>query len=136
MGKNIRSAAGDEESYGKSYKDAARENRIENEIIFDAYSEEERAMGWYYYLEDKVTFPFTAKCTVRRATSPLRVGEEIKVIGMASEDDCSHEICVNIQWNKGRLAVPLSQLGVTNTNLKPKEAVEDWNYWVKMGYQF
>jgi len=29
-----------------------REERIIMEIIVDAYDEEERAMGWYYYLED------------------------------------------------------------------------------------
>ncbi len=29
-----------------------REDRIAFEIVVDAYDETERAMGWYYYLQD------------------------------------------------------------------------------------
>ncbi len=36
----------------KVAKNASREHRIDMEIIVDAYNEDERAMGWYYYLED------------------------------------------------------------------------------------
>lgn len=60
-------------------EDKVREDRIIMEIVVDAYSEEERAMGWYYYLEDKLGFPFEAKCIATRATSPLVVGEKVRV---------------------------------------------------------
>ena len=36
----------------------ARERRIEMEIVVDAYNESERALGWYYYLEERLKFPF------------------------------------------------------------------------------
>ena len=39
-----------------------REERITMEIIVDAYGPEEQAMGWYYYLNDTVEFPFPAVC--------------------------------------------------------------------------
>ena len=117
-------------------KDEARENRIDNEIIVDAYGEEEHAMGWYYYLKGKLTVPFLTKCIAKRATSPLRVGDEAKVTGMASEDDCGREIYLKIQRGKGILAVPLSQLEVIHSDLQTVEAIEDWHYWVGMGYQF
>jgi hypothetical protein len=39
-------------------RDDHREERIDMEILVDAYTEEERAMGWYYYLADTVTFLF------------------------------------------------------------------------------
>ena len=39
----------------KSKKNAERENRIEMKIIVDAYGLEEQAMGWYYYLEEKLS---------------------------------------------------------------------------------
>ena len=42
----------------KVKKDNVRENRIIDEIIVDAYDAEEQAMGWYYYLEETITFPF------------------------------------------------------------------------------
>ena len=40
---------------------------------------EEQAMGWYYYLEDKICFPFKAKCISSKVTSPLRKGESVGV---------------------------------------------------------
>ena len=117
-------------------KDEARENRIENEIIVDAYGEEEHALGWYYYLEGKLKFPFSAKCITKRTTSPLRVDEEVKVMGIASENVCRQEMFVKVKWDKRSLAVPLSQLKIIHADPDTKEAVEDWHYWVKMGYLF
>jgi hypothetical protein len=32
-------------------------HRINMEMVVDAYNEEERAMGWYYYLEDRLHLP-------------------------------------------------------------------------------
>ena len=29
-------------------------------------------MGWYYYLEEKLHVPFTAKCVAKRPISPLK----------------------------------------------------------------
>jgi len=69
-----------------------REERIIMEIIVDAYDEEERAMGWYYYLEDKLHFPFLTRCIAKRPISPLRVGDEVEAIGMAPEEECEREI--------------------------------------------
>ena len=33
-------------------RDEERQQRINMEIVVDAYTPEEQAMGWYYYLED------------------------------------------------------------------------------------
>ena len=108
------------------------------EIVVDAYGEDERAMGWYYYLDDKLQFPFTATCIAKRAISPLRVGDEVEVIGMTGEDECSHEMFVSMRWDrKEGLAVPLSQLKPAgHTDERTREAIEDWHYWVRMGYEF
>jgi len=53
----------------KPKQDKHREQRIEQEIVVDAYDAEERAMGWYAYLENQVRFPFAGKCTAPRARS-------------------------------------------------------------------
>jgi hypothetical protein len=45
----------------KSKRDPVREDRIHNEAIVDTYGPEEQAMGWYYYLERKIRFPFQAR---------------------------------------------------------------------------
>jgi hypothetical protein len=114
-----------------------REERITMEIIVDAYGPEEQAMGWYYYLEEKLQFPFSAVCSAKRAISPLYVQDEVDVIGMAPEEECEKEIFVTIRWERDGLAVPLSQLTpISATVTQTKEAVGDWHYWVQMGYQF
>jgi hypothetical protein len=106
------------------------------EIVIDAHDEYERAMGWYYYLQDQLRFPFTASCVCRRATSPLRTEDEVEVFNMAPEDECEHEIFVEIRWDKDRLAVPLSQLRPIAVDPETAQAVEDWHYWVGRGYRF
>jgi len=63
----------------KSKSDPVREDRIHNEAIGDAYGPEEQAMGWYYYLEGKIPFPFQAECTVAKVASPLLKGETSKL---------------------------------------------------------
>jgi len=121
----------------KAKRDKEREQRITMEIIPDAYDHEERAMGWYSYLEDRLQFPFTATCIAKRAISPLRVKDEAEVIDLADENECQHEMFVTIPREKDGLAVPLSQLKpVRATDAQTKQAVEDWHYWVRMGYEF
>jgi hypothetical protein len=118
-------------------RDETREERIHMEIVVDAYGPEEQAMGWYYYLDDTLQFPFLARCTAKRVISPVQVGDEVEVLGMAREDECQHEMFVMIRWDKDGLGVPLSQLAVIHADdEQTREAVEDWHYWVNRGYQF
>ena len=62
----------------KLKRDPIRENRIQEQIFVDAYGLDEQAMGWYYYLEDKIQLPFQAQCVASRPTSPLRQGEPVE----------------------------------------------------------
>jgi hypothetical protein len=78
-------------------RDHEREQRITMEIVVDAYTPEEQAMGWYSSLEDQLRFPFVARCTGERSISPLRVGDEVEVVGMAPEEECEHEMFVLIR---------------------------------------
>jgi hypothetical protein len=122
----------------KPKKDEAREERIDMEIVVDAYNPEERAGGWYCYLENNLTFAFTAHCTATRSISPLAKGDEIEVIGMAPAHECHHEMFVMMRWERTKgLAVPLAQLkSDADCDEQTRQAVEDWLYWVKMGYEF
>jgi hypothetical protein len=124
-------------SKAKPKRDEEREERITMEIIVDCYDEREQEMGWCYYLEDQLQFPFKATCIAKRAISPLRVKDEVEVIGMTGDEECAHEVFVTIRWEKDGLAVPLSQLKpIATTDQQTKQAVEDWHYWVEMGYDF
>ena len=116
-------------------KDETREERIHMEIVVDAHDSEEQAMGWYNYLDDTLQFPFSARCVVERRISPLKVGEEVKVTGMAPGDDCEHDMLVLIQWKRRELAVPVMQLEGMQVDEETQQAIEDWRYWVKWGYE-
>jgi Calcium binding len=116
--------------------DEVRENRIIMEVVVDAYDEEERAMGWYYYLDDKLRFPFQAECIAERKISPLSVHDKVTVTGMAPADECLHEVFVEIHWAGKELASPLSQLNPIEADTDTQEAIEDWHYWVEKGYQY
>ncbi len=116
-------------------KDEEREERIHMEIIVDAYGPEEQAMGWYYYLADNMQFPFSARCVAPRTTSPLEPGDKVKVVGMAPEEDCEHEMFVLIQRKSRSLAVPLMQLEGIKVDEETQQAIEDWQYWVERGYE-
>jgi len=118
-------------------REKKREDRITMEVVVDAYDEVERAMGWYCYLEGRLRFPFNAVCIAKRAISPLRVKDKVEVVGMPDEDECMREMFVTIRTGKDHLAVPLAQLKpAPGTDERSKEAIGDWHYWVKMGYEF
>jgi hypothetical protein len=120
----------------KMKENRVREKRIAMEIVVDAYDEGERAMGWYYYLEDQIKFPFNARCIKKRSISPLALNDKVEVIKMAPEDECEHEMFVMIRRNKKSLAVPLSQLKPIAPDPATKRTVEDWHYWVERDYLF
>jgi hypothetical protein len=116
-------------------RDEEREQRIIMEIVVDAYTSAEQAMGWYYSLEDRLRFPFVARCIAERSISPLRVGDEVEVVGMAPEEECEHEMFVLIRWERRALAVPLAQLEGIVVDEQTRQAIEDWQYWVAQGYE-
>jgi Calcium binding len=120
----------------KRRKDREREQRIDNEILVDAYDEEERAMSWYYHAENEMQFPFPARCTLVEESSPLRKGEEVEVIGLPSEENCRQQLRVRIRWQGRTLAVPLAQLKPIKADRNTEQLIEDWHYWTRMGYQF
>ncbi|HEX5502922.1 MAG TPA: calcium-binding protein [Thermomicrobiales bacterium] len=114
-------------------RDEEREERIHMEIIVDAYGPEEQAVGWYYYLEEALQCPFTARCIAERATSPLAVGDEVEVVEMAGEDVCEHDMFVLVRAARRPLAVPLAQLAGVGVDDQTGQAIEDWHYWVERG---
>lgn len=117
-------------------KDEVREHRITMEAIVDCYGPEEQAMGWFYYLEDKMQFPFEAECAVERRISPLKLGERFQVKGMATEDDCMQEMFVEIELFDRTFGVPLAQLQPIAVDAATQEAINDWKYWMARGYCF
>jgi hypothetical protein len=113
-----------------------REARIVEEIIVDAYTDDERALSWYYYLEHELRFPFQAECMKQRSISPLRKGEKIQITALAPAEDCAHQILVLAVWQGRSLGVPLAQLKPIGVEKSTAQAIADWHYWVSHENQF
>jgi hypothetical protein len=127
----------------KPEEDEAREERIIMEIIVDTYGPDERAAGWYCYLDDVISYAsdaIEARCIRERAISPLQVGDDVEILRMAPQKECACDMFVMIRWGlpngERGLGVPLSQLEVTHAGEDVRQAVEDWHYWVDRGYEF
>jgi hypothetical protein len=117
----------------KSRKDPVREDRIHNEAIVDA-GPEEQALSWYYYLENKIRFPFQAKCLAAKVVSPLRKSETVEVVRMAPDEICEHDMLVLVRWQGRKMTVPLAQLIAVDPDDSTAEAIDDWHSWVAWGY--
>ena len=115
-------------------EESSREDRIANDIIVDAYSESERALSWYYYLQQRLRFPFTAKIHYVGADSPLRQGSIVQVIGLAKEDLCMSQIFVKVIIGHRSTPVPLWQLTAMADDEDTLQAASDWQYWMERGY--
>ena len=102
----------------------------------DAHDAQEQAMGWHYNLEDQSHFPFRAKCIAEREISPLRKGQEADVVGLAPAEECEREIFVALTWEQRTLAVPWAPLQALKADKPTRQAIDDWHYWVKQGYEF
>jgi len=110
-----------------------REDRIYEEAIVDAHGDEEVIISWYYYLEEKLDFPFTAAVQVHslgRSRQTIRV--EMQAMGPVSR--CGY-------WQMWVLGSPSEQEGNTLYHFFLSDIVEaeggperlqalaDWNYW-------
>ncbi|BAY84349.1 hypothetical protein NIES267_38450 [Calothrix parasitica NIES-267] len=116
--------------------DKNREERIDMEVVVDAYNEDERAMGWFYYLQDKLQFPFKAKWVNRQRPQ----GKEIEVVEMSPEDECMRSMFVEVRYREGEVddifSARLEDIHPIEVDEETAEAIADWYYWIDMGYEF
>jgi len=114
-----------------------REARIHDEIIVDAYGDEEVTSSWYYYLEETLQFPFTAMVQTHRyrprtggiATS----SSQVELLGMAPLSRCGY----HQMWVMGVLGLQretpvhffLGDLVMIEPDEDREAALSDWLYW-------
>ncbi len=123
----------------KQETDPIREHRIDYEIVVDAYDAEERAMGWYYYLADKISFPFLAKWKKTNKKTGAITEKEVEVIDMASADDCERSMYVEVAYvdeKDDTFTAKLSDIEEIVPDADTAEAIAEWKYWEDMGYEF
>ncbi|WP_066424731.1 calcium-binding protein [Anabaena sp. 4-3] len=121
-------------------RDETRENRIATEILVDAEDKEDRAMGWYYYLDDTLDFPFMAKWKKKSRKTSTIEEKSVEVLGMAPEDDCLKDMYVEVAYIGGKdddvYSAKLSDIEAIDVDAETQEAIADWMYWLARGYKF
>ncbi|MEH1764860.1 calcium-binding protein [Nostoc sp.] len=120
--------------------DENREHRIKTEIIVDAEDKEDRAMGWYYYLEETLNFPFLAKWTKKGRKSASAEEKQVEVLGMAPDDECLKDMFVEVAYINGKdddvYSARLSEIAAIDADSETQEAIADWLYWIAREYKF
>jgi hypothetical protein len=121
-------------------EDKIREERITMEIVVDAHDKEERAMGWYYYLDDTLNIPFNAKWNKKSRKSATVEEKTVEVLGMAPEDECERDMLVEVVYVGGKdedvFSAKLSEIEAIDADSETTEAIADWHYWLARGYKF
>lgn len=121
-------------------RDEIREQRIETEIVVDAEDKEDRAMGWYYYLDDTLEFPFMGKWKKKSRKTSAIEEKAVEVLGMAPEDDCLKDMYVEVAYIGGKEddihSAKLSEIEAIDVDDETQEAIADWLYWLGRGYKF
>lgn len=118
--------------------DEIREHRINTEILVEAQDREDRAMGWYYYLDDTLGFPFMAKWK-KKSRKTSNDEKSVEVLGMSAEDDCLKDMYVDVAYigdEDNIHAAKLSEIEAVDADEETKEALADWQYWLARGYKF
>ena len=93
----------------------------------------EVAADWYYYLEERLVFPFRARCGAALFPQPAHRGQDFEVIGLATEDACTNDMRVMMRIHGTKVIVPLVLLEVTEAFGETIEAVAQWKSWVRSG---
>ncbi|MBH8575068.1 calcium-binding protein [Nostocaceae cyanobacterium CENA369] len=122
-------------------RDENREHRIETEIIVDADDDkEERAMGWYYYLDDTLNVPFMATWKKKSRKTSTVEEKKVEVLGMAPDDECLKDMYVEVVYPEGKdedvFSAKLSDIEAIDADSETQEAIADWHYWLARGYKF
>ncbi|MBU7584915.1 MAG: calcium-binding protein [Nostoc sp. TH1S01] len=121
-------------------RDETRENRIATEIIADAEDKEDRAMGWYYYLEEALNCPFMAKWAKKSRKTSTIEEKTVEVLGMAPDDECLKDMYVEVADINGKdddvYSAKLSDIKPIDADGDTEQAIADWHYWLARGYKF
>jgi hypothetical protein len=115
----------------KDRTDKVREARIQDEIIADAYDDDEVLSGWYHYLEEKLRFPFQAYVNME---NPEQINLKIlvTVLRLADIRLCSTRciwLVVHVRNSSWYFYIPVSEIMEVKVDKKTVQTLADWIYW-------
>lgn len=107
-------------------------DKIENEIIVDCYDDQEVSMGWYYFFQDELEFPFKAEVSLKTRNEGKKL-IEIDILKMVDEEQNyeSSRLLFEVSLKETELILEIGADKLKNIqgNRSTKEAFEIWNFW-------
>ena len=106
------------------------QHKIDYEIIVDCYDEYEVSMGWYYYMEETLKFPFKAKAKLKKVDGSVKL-TEIQVTGLAADEEgfMGNDFDLEILTGGHFSNIHYSQLSQIKADDETLEAFAIWEYW-------
>lgn len=102
--------------------------RITYEIIVDCYDDHEVKMGWYYYMEEKLGFPFHATVDIKKRGGKKET-KKVEVLELTSDEEFGDDMMVGVAFDEYVHSVPLLSLRDIEADEETLEAVGDWRFW-------
>lgn len=97
----------------------------------DCYDEIEVSMGWYYFMEETLEFPFKATVPLKKRDGSTEM-KEVKITGLASDEEGFTGKDFNFQMENGEYLQTIAYSKLSNVKASPEtlEAFKIWNYWL------
>src|SRR5690606_28398682 len=107
------------------------QHKIHNEIIVDCYDEIEISMGWYYFFEENLEFPFKATVPLRKKDGSTEM-KVVKVVALASDEEgfISQDFDLEMEHKEYLYKIEYSKLAHIKASAQTREAFKIWDFWV------
>lgn len=102
---------------------------IEDEIIVDAYSDDEVRVGWAIYMSENLIFPFEADYEVKKTNGENTIAR-VRVVNNKSNDGNFEggDFYVEIEYQDMLIPVPLEALKNVDANEETLQAIHVWGH--------
>ena len=110
--------------------DEDREKRIKDEVIVDCHNEGEEMTGWYYYMQDAMSFPMKGLANIP-SSGGKTAQKKVKIVGLDSKSETGQPMRIGVIENGGRQVTYISpeyliRIEEAEDNI---EILNDWLYW-------
>jgi hypothetical protein len=110
--------------------DEERENRIKDQVIVDCHHESEEMTGWYYYMQDALSFPMKGLANIP-TTSGKTAQKKVKIVKIDPDSESGRPLRIGVMENGGRVISYISPEYLIRIEESPEnmDIINDWLYW-------
>ena len=106
-------------------------DKIDYEIIVDAYEEYEMSTGWHCTFDETLVFPFYAMAQLKKKGGGVE-SKRVKIVGLHSDAEGFTEKDFQLEMEQGGYLVPIeySKLSDIEAGEETLEMFQIWDFWV------